>query len=337
MKKINEAVLTILLFTAIALLIIYSPSAKEGAKEGIYVCEKIIIPSLLPILIICGMLSRASSASIIEKLLGGIISKLFCIPRCCAPAIIFGLIGGYPAGAVLTSSLYEQNIISAKQAKRIMRFNFSGGAAFIITAVGEISYKSKKLGIILFIVIILSSAITGILTRRGGIQAGSSAKRLSFDNALIQATEAAVKSLAVMSAYIILFSAISAIFNIPEKAMPLFEITSGICGGKKLSLPLLAFYISFGGLCVHLQLFGTIKNMKGSYLDFLFFRFLNASISYLLSKVYITLFPQGAEVFANITSPKHSLFSSSVSLSLIMIIGCAVIIFDIENRKLKLS
>ena len=53
-------------------------------------------------------------------------------------------------------------------------------------------------------------------------------------------------------------------------------------------------------------------------------------------KTYLYFFPQEAEVFNNLSSRYHEFTNGSLALSLIMIIGCAVIVFDIESRKLKL-
>ncbi|UKI22226.1 MAG: hypothetical protein L6V88_07465 [Anaerotruncus sp.] len=82
------------------------------------------------------------------------------------PTVLFGLIGGYPAGALLTASLYGNEKITRREACRIMRFNMSGGAGFIITAVGVGILKSKKAGLILFASVtaaaIICAAISGI-------------------------------------------------------------------------------------------------------------------------------------------------------------------------------
>lgn len=71
------------------------------------------------------------------------------LPKCAGSALFLGLIGGYPSGALLTANLYRNGDIDSNCAKRMLRFDFSGGAGFIITALGTGILKSKQQGIIL--------------------------------------------------------------------------------------------------------------------------------------------------------------------------------------------
>ena len=102
-----------------------------------------------------------------------------------------------------------------------------------------------------------------------------------------------------------------------------------------MPLPFIAFFTAFGGVCIHLQLSGILRDMGVSLFDFFIFRLAGAVISFILSKLFVLIFPEVGLVSLNLTSAKPVLFNNSVSLSLVTVIGCAVIIFDIENRKLK--
>ena len=279
MKKTADAIITIILCGIICILIVFSTTSREGAKEGIELCENIIIPSLMPILIISNIIIKSKGRLVFDKAFGFIFEKVFRLPRCSAAAVILGLTCGYPAGAVLTSDLHKSGAITDNDAKRIMRFNLCGGAAFIITAVGTVTIGSTKTGVILFLINIIAALLTAFITslfekRMTKITNISNDFPLISD-AVPDAVEAAIKSILNMSAYIILFSAASKIFSPPSSLMPLLEITDGICDTDKIpSLPYLAFFLSFGGLCIHLQLFGFLKQMKISYFDFLTHRML---------------------------------------------------------------
>ena len=320
MKKFSQSLTTFILVCIVIILIAFSKNAKAGAVQGIELCEGIIIPSLLPVLIISNTLIQLKSSPL--------------------SAVLFGLISGYPSGAVLTCSLYEEGTISADDAKRIMSFNFCGGFAFIISAVGGVIYKSATAGIILFASCVLPSLITALLrfNLKTYYKNTIYAEKRSFSDAFCSAAESAVKSIAVMSAYIVLFSSLLKIIHVPEYITPLFEITNGICKAKTLPpLPYCSFFLSFGGLCIHFQLLPFLSKMKISYFEFLIFRLLGASLSYFICKmiVHFSGFSELALVSISQTVP----FEASKlggSLSMIMIIGCAVVVFDIENRKIKL-
>lgn len=340
MKNAKNITITFILCSLIFILIFMSGEAKLGAKEGLTLCENIIIPSLLPILIITNIIIKTDCSNIFEKLFGALFEKVLRLPRCSSTAVIFGLIGGYPAGAVLTSHLYEQGYIDEKNAARIMRFNFCGGVAFIITAVGTICNQSTKTGAALYIINIISSLIiciiSALFSKKHIYLKSEPQKKLNLSDALVESVEITVKSLLNMCAYIILFSALTGIANLPQYMNPLIEITNGICS-KNVKLPFeyCAFFLAFGGFCIHFQLIGILRQIRMKYIDFLVFRVLGALISFAAAKIYLILFPDSISVFSNLSSSSPQLFQVNTGLSLVMIIGCAVLIFDIENKKLK--
>ncbi len=337
-KVLSDAALCFLLCSLIGVVTVFSADARQGAKEGTELCEEVIIPSLLPVLIICNTVVNSRLSRAFELIFGGIFKKVFNLPKECASAVILGLIGGYPSGALLTLSLYERGVINSRLAKRIMKFNFCGGCAFIITAVGSVTYGSIKTGAVFYAFCVLSSLTLAFLTRFTESENAVS-KNLSFpalSDAFCLSVENTVKSLALMCAYIVLFSVVSGIANPPEYITPVLEITNGVCSERLLPPEYAVFFLSFGGLCVHIQLFGILKKMKVNYFDFLVGRFACSVLSFLYYKLYSLIFPESDAVFSNITSPVHTFSSGGLTLSTVMIIGCAVLIFDIENRKIKL-
>ena len=150
MKIKKDFIQLSILFSAAILLIAFSSNAKSGAADGLKMAMEIVVPSLLPLLIIFNLISNAETKRLVETALAPIAEKVFRLPRNAAGAMLFGLIGGYPTGALLTQGLYENNDIDSETAKRLLRFNVNGGAAFIITAVGSSILKSEKAGMILF-------------------------------------------------------------------------------------------------------------------------------------------------------------------------------------------
>ena len=338
--KINKnAALLIFLFMIVIILVSFSYEAKEGAVYGIALAEKIIIPSLLPLLIIFNLIQNSGAGRVFEKILSPFTVHILRLPECAGPAVFFGLMGGFPAGAILTEGLYTNQDIDESTAKRLMRFNFNGGPAFIITAVGTGLLQSKRAGIILFasttissIIIALASACFSEKAERGYI----SYVTAPIDEALSKSVEQAIKSVFGISAYIILFSALHGIFSIPELLSPLIEITSGIANNySDFSIPQLAFFLAFGGLCIHLQIFSMIKRVKMKYFDFLLWRLTGAVLACAVSKVLLMIFPVEEAVFSNFSESIIRLTSVNAALSALMIIGCVVFILDIENRRAK--
>ena len=341
MKKALEAAQSVGIFALIICFIVFSVRAKAQALEGMKLCLNVIVPTLLPILILTNTIIKSSSRVFLETVFSPL-ARLLRLPKCACCALILGLIGGYPTGAILSNELFNLHLIDNQTAKRLLRCSFCGGVAFIITAVGTIHLNSTKTGIIIYTVNVLSSIIIcvadGIIHRSTNKSTQEySIGSQSFCNALINSIECSTKSVAVMCGCIVFFSAICGLVSIPPFAMPLIEITNGIFKfNGSISLPYLCFFLSFGGLCIHLQILNVIKSTGIGYIDFFVHRVVGGLISYFLGKGYILLFNPNTEVFSNISQITPRLNQINGSLSIILLASCIVIVVDLNNKKSKL-
>ncbi|MCM1115019.1 MAG: hypothetical protein NC397_05935 [Clostridium sp.] len=340
MKKKDVFLLVFLLFAAL-LFVIFSPAAREGAYQGLVLAENTIIPSLLPLLIIFLFIMKSGAKDILAKSLGFIPACLFNLPRVAMPAIFFGLVGGYPTGAILTNELLQNEEIDIKQAQIMLRFNVCGGCGFIITAVGTGVLKSQRAGLILFASAVISNTIIGIVLsffkKRTKNEYYSYTAEINAGDALTASVSGAVHSVLNLTAFIILFGSINAVLPLPDYIQPVLEITGGICGDSSFSLAEISGYLAFGGLCVHLQLLPILLQAKMKYWDFLLSRVIGALLSYAVTKLLCIIFPADVSVFSN-TGEQLSAFSSiNLSLSFLLVAGSVVLVLDISSRKRSLD
>lgn len=335
--KIKDVFMLLVLLLSAGILIIFSADAKAGASQGLALAQNTIIPSLIPLLILFFIIMKTGAKDVLSKTFGFISVYIFNLPQVTFPAIFFGLTGGYPTGALLTNELYIKGEIDEKQAQRLMRFNFCGGCGFIITALGTATLNNTRAGTILFLSNLLSAILIGFLLsftdKRIKKEYYSYTESTGFGDALISSTENAVNSVLNMTAYIILFSAISNIFTIPQIISPFIEITNGLCSGSKYPLTQLSAYLAFGGLCIHCQLLPILSNIKMKYYDFLFFRIFAGLLSYCITKLLLLIIPVKISVFSNASIAAPQLSSFNIALSILMVAGCFVIIADISSKK----
>lgn len=335
MKK-RDVFLLVLLMSVSGLLIAFSSRSKLGAYNGLVLAENTIIPSLLPVLIIFLLVMKTGAKDVIARAFGLVPLYLFRLPSVTAPAILFGLIGGYPTGALLTYELMKNEEIDERQARCLLRFNFCGGCGFIITGVGVGVLHSQKAGVILFLSSLISSVVIGValsvFNDKPDREYYSYSPSINIGDALNTATSSAMNSVLNITAYIILFSAIAGIVDIPKFIMPVLEITNGVCKNS-FALAELSAYLSFGGICIHLQLLPIVIKSKMKYLDFLLFRVIGALLSYVITKLLCTLLPTDALVFSNISNQQAVFSSLNMSLSFLLIVGAVVLILDINERK----
>lgn len=247
----------ILLFTAAILLIVFSAEMREGAYKGLALAENTIIPSLLPLLIIFLLIMKTGARDVLARAFGFVSHYFFNLPMVTFPAIIMGLVGGYPTGALLTQELFLSQEIDRAQAARMLRFNFCGGCGFIITAVGTATLLSPKAGLILFVSNITVSVLMGFALSftQPRMKKGFYSYRESppLGNAIADSAEGAIKSMLSITAFVIFFGAVNHIASLPKFILPIVEITNGLCSGEKFSLPEISGYLAFGGLCIHMQ------------------------------------------------------------------------------------
>lgn len=327
----------IILFTAAILLIVFSAEMREGAYKGLALAENTIIPSLLPLLIIFLLIMKTGARDVLARAFGFVSHYLFNLPMVTFPAIIMGLVGGYPTGALLTQELFLSQEIDSAQAARMLRFNFCGGCGFIITAVGTATLLSPKAGLILFVSNITVSVLMGFALSftQPRMKKGfySYCESPPLGNAIADSAEGAIKSMLSITAFVIFFGAVNHIASLPKFILPIVEITNGLCGGEKFSLPEISGYLAFGGLCIHMQLLPSIVKCGMKYIDFLFFRVLSALLSYCVTKLILFVFPMEQQVFSNESGTVAVFSSVNIGLSFLLIVGCFVLVFDISSRK----
>lgn len=338
MKNSKNNLLLLFILIIIGALILFSVEAKEGALYGIAIAEKIIVPSLLPLLILFNFITVSKISAPIEALLAPITEKLLRLPRCTAGAIVFGLLGGYPTGAILTNALLENDDIDKDTARRLMLFNVNGGAAFIINAVGISMLNSQKAGMILFTASTVSTIIIAVITglfHKTPQKTENSYYNENTADALNESVQKSISAVLNISAFIIFFSALNNIIKPPEILLPVFEITFGIShNAKNLTLPEIAFFLAFSGICIHLQLLPYIIKARLKYIEFSASRIVHGGLSYIICKIILLIFPFHEEVFSNYSEKAFEFTSVNLSFSVLMILGFIVLIFELENRRI---
>lgn len=327
----------LILSAAAIVLIVFSAEMREGAYNGLVLAENTIIPSLLPLLILFLLIMKSGARDVMARAFGFVSHYLFNLPMVTVPAVIMGLVGGYPTGALLTQELFLSQEIDRAQAARMLRFNFCGGCGFIITAVGTATLLNRNAGLILFFSNVISSVLIGfgLSFMQPRIKRGFYTYResQSLGNAIADAVESSVKSVLGITAFVIFFGAVNHIAVLPKFILPIVEITNGLCSGETFSLPEISGYLAFGGLCIHMQLLPSIVKCGMKYIDFLFFRVMSALLSYCVTKLMLLVFPMEQQVFFN-ESGRVAVFSSvNIGLSVLLIVGCFVLVLDISSRK----
>ncbi len=341
MKKQTAAAQALFLCATLLALSIFSAKAKAGAQNGLALCEKTIIPSLLPVLTVANLMLKSAAGRFLERVFG-FAARWLRLPQGAVTPILFGLLAGFPAGAVLTCAQAERGEVSVQDARRMMSFNFCGGTAFCISAVGVGYYGSARAGAVLYGANVLSSLLiaAGTALRAKGdiVKKSVPIPPLPFSDALCEAVQQTCESILLMCAYIVLFCTVASLLPLPPQVFALVEITTGIfAGGSALSLPMCAFFTGFGGLCIHLQILAILRKTEIRYGYFLFYRVLGAVLAWGLCKLFLLLFPETASVAVNTAQSVTAEFTQTgTAFGVLTLLGCVWLVLDIEHKKIRL-
>ena len=171
---------------------------------------------------------------------------------------------------------------------------------FIIGTIGYNFLNNKKLGLIILISHFASSFVIGVFNKkRKNIKIGNISIKKNKNN-FISILKESINStidtlfliLGIITTCIIITTIINNIFNINNNYkffFGLLEITQGL---KYLSLSNLniniktiisSFLISFGGLCIHAQVFSILNNKKIRYTPYLISRIIHGLLSSIIT------------------------------------------------------
>lgn len=342
---------------------IYSAQTKIGIISGITACTTMIIPSLFPFMALCNFFNLSGGGEFINKifkypakLLLGKYYRFFHV-------FLLSLIGGYPIGATMLNTLVKTGKTDKITAQNVLLFSINTSPAFVIFAVGEGMLFSRKIGWILFLVNLLTSLLTLILTTRivplinkkhPHWNEDVNIKYLPLSDAFIEGVMKASVSTFFLCGFVVLFFGLNEIFSY----MPLGKITAvisaigevtsscAVLSAEGNTLPLISGVISFGGVCVLLQIVALSKEFSPKWWILLSAQIFKGILSGLLMWITLKIFPEISlwryeEAISNMVTPGKFGISSSPITSACLILTAGVMLYYtvriISNKENKIN
>ena len=336
MKKQTSLSITLFILFLMILLLCSPNICLEAAQKGLLLWFNKVLPSLLPFMILINILVPLNGLTSYINKFTPLTQRLWKLPGESLFAFIIGLIAGYPMGAKVIKSLYDDHKLTREEAEYTLFFSNNCGPLFIIGTVGTAMLGQTSLGFFLFSIHLLSAFIMSLLfTRFLAIPSPtyrtstSSQESPSFFKLLNLSVMQSMDAITCVGGYIILFSVLIAIVtsstflsyilsflncSIQEKRLllgvfsSLLELSNGTYALSQLpvspySLALISAAINFGGFCVYFQ---TLYVLEGTPLPtgkLLLAKGIQALLS---SGLTLCLYP----VYGLITRmPSYSLFS----------------------------
>ena len=272
----------------------------------INLCINNLFPSIFIFFTITDILHNYNLPYYISKTIGATFEKIFKIPKVGAYIVSMSFTSGFPGNAKLIKEQLDKKAIDKYDATKLLTMTHFANPLFVIFTVGNTFFHDKKIGIIILIIHFITNIIIGLLFRNifkyekkdNYLKPNTP---LSFIDLLKNSFNNTFKILITVFG-IILFMAlitttINHYLNLHSFSNCLFngliEITTGL---KYLSLlniekakacALATFFISFGGLSIHMQIISILNKYDVNYYIYLISRILHGTISSIL--VYLIL------------------------------------------------
>jgi nucleoside recognition membrane protein YjiH len=113
-------------------LLFFPKEGTEAARDALDLWMNTLLPTLLPFLILSGILTRTGIPVACPKAGARLISLLFGLSPAGFCALLLGLFCGYPMGARMTSDLYISGRISLREAEYLSAVSSQASPAFLI-------------------------------------------------------------------------------------------------------------------------------------------------------------------------------------------------------------
>lgn len=312
MKKIisNLCLLFVVILISVAVLI-ESESVLESVKFSFSIWQNNIFPSLFPFFVIGNILICLGFPQLIGELLKNVMYKLFKINGTGSFVIILSILSGFPSSAKYTKELLLNGEINDEEATKLLTFTHFSNPLFILGTLSIMFLNNKEIGLSILVSHYIGNLFIGLLFRNYYVSKKDT-KKVSIKNAILKMNSSksdksfgeilsnsiisSINTLLLILGTVTIFLVLTTLINnnlditIYYKTFinGIFEMTQGLKYLSILKIPLYkqaliaVFFLSFGGLSVHMQVLSIISDTKIKYFPYFISRILHASISTLI-------------------------------------------------------
>lgn len=327
-KRYFEYLISFLAILFITVTVIKPEVCALGAKKGLAICAKAIIPSLFPFAVPVLFLTNTTTFSKIKR-------KRLAI-------FALSLIGGYPIGGRLIHELYKNNDLEIYEAEKMLPFCVNAGPAFVVIAVGKGILDNTLYGYILLASHILSSIILSSIFVPKILFSNKKSivikKEISISDNFVLSVHSASSATISICAFVIIFSVINEYiiyYSHGFKALYYLtlvtEVTSAVT--KTDNLYLISFLLGFAGVSIWMQIISVAQNIKPSIFKFIAVRILHGTLSALVTTFIVRLFSVSVSTISNSVKTYEKAVYSSTALSISLLIMSIMLLISITAKK----
>ena len=302
----KQKISTLFCICLLLFLLVHPEEALLSAKDGMSLWLNVMIPTLLPFLILTGILLKTGNIPQLLEPLAPFWKHFFGISPAGAYVLILGFLCGYPMGAKLAHDLYINHQISQREGEYLLTFSCNASPAFIFSYLSQ-NILEGKIPPHSLLLILLSADFVCMLFFRFLVYHGNTVSSVKPEyrkkETYQQDSTGVILDVSIMSGfetitrlggYILIFSLLFTGFyhywpfcsqNKILLTSPI-ELTTGLHQIAQSAFSWKIKYITsmtltaFGGFCVMFQTKSVLEE-KLSILPYIFAKCLNASLVFL--------------------------------------------------------
>lgn len=213
--------------------------------------------------------------------------------------VLVSVLLGFPASAMMIDEAISKHELSLDQGQRLILCCCCASSSFIIVTVGALLYQSIMIGVKLWLIQVFSVLTLLLFTRKKYcefIEGETSPQLFScFANALVNS----INTMLIIAGYLMITLSLCALISpyLPASLASLLNLIAEFSSGCVLlaqsSYPLFqkllytSMLLSFGGLCVHLQILGSCEHAHLSIYRFISMRLIQCLLSILFTLILL--------------------------------------------------
>ena len=164
MKKKDIFIIVLFIYLLVQ-IVEFKEVVFEAGTLAINIWKNNLVPSLLPFFIISNILINYNIGFYLSKLIDPIFRKIYKINSNSTVILMLSMVSGFPSNAKYTREMYENGILSKKEAEKLLIFSHFSNPLFVLGTLAGMFLKNEKLGFIILISHVFGNFILGFIFR----------------------------------------------------------------------------------------------------------------------------------------------------------------------------
>lgn len=257
-----------------------------------------VFVSIFPFIILSDILFYYNYDLFLKKIFGNIISKLFNVSKNTSIIYVLSILTSHPANSVYIKEMLDRKEIDENDANKILLTTYFPSIAFVIGTIGIGIYHNIKIGLFLYLTILIKNILVGIFLRGKNLNKevpSIKKNKITLQETISKSIIKGINTSYIILGNIIIFTIIVNLLNhclnintsLLSLISGMFEMTNGIFMISNLNINLsqkillTSFILNFSGLSIIFQTTSILNKYKINIKKILIIKLI-FSISFLL-------------------------------------------------------